>query len=125
MELFKYDPHMELGYDEGGLGNSPSVETVLVIRDLESGDEKSIMFDNLTTPVYFMVSKGLVPFQETLIERPEILVPQGEREVRGTEGTAIDGVTGQAIMDGWRSQQADRTLEIVCLGDPSLIDEIL
>lgn len=123
MDLFKYDPDMELGY--GYEENCPSVETSLVIRDPESGDQQEIMFDNLTNPVYFMVSKGLVPFQETLIERPEMLVPQGEKELKGTEGTAIDGVTGQAIMDGWRSQQADRTLEIVCLGDPSLIDEIL
>lgn len=122
MELFKYDPDMELGY--GLETQCPSVETVLVIRDPKSGDQTEIMFDNLTNPVYFMVSKGLVPLQETLVERPEVLLKKGEEELKGTEGTAIDGVTGQAIMDGWRSHQADRTLEIVCLGDPSLIDEI-
>lgn len=117
----KYDPHMSLAYDDV---DAPSLEVSVTIID-PTGVKKTrgMTWDNLTNPMFFLVANDLRPISEVLEDRPEILLPTGEKELPGTEGTAIDGVTGQQIIDGWRSRQGKYMVHITVHGDPDLLDQ--
>lgn len=115
-----FDPKMRLEYPDG----AASLETTVTVQDPETGEERGGMWDNLTHPIHFIVQNDLKIISEELVDRPKILIKDGERELRGTEGTAVDGVTKQAIMDGWRERQGKYTVEITCTGDPSVFDQV-
>lgn len=119
----EYDPDMDLGYrDLHDLEvEAKSIEVSLTFKDPNSDDEFSMMWDNLTHPMYFLVQNNLLPASEYLEERGEILLPEGEKELPGLEGTEIDGVTAQAVLDGWRAQQGDRTLVIEVDANPQIL----
>lgn len=118
-----YNPEMRLGY--GDFDESSTIEvTVRIIGQRHQRgptQQREMTWDNLTSPMYFLVKNDLLPFSESLEERIEVLLPQ-DKELAGTAGTAIDGVTHQGILDAWRSRQGDKRLVIIVHGDPSLLD---
>src|SRR4051794_12048920 len=115
-----YDPEMRLDY----LEDAPSLKvTISIIDPTGVKENRGATWDNLTNPMFFLVENDLRPISETLEDRAEILLPSGEEELPGTEGTPIDGVTGQQIMDGWRARQGKYSVSITVHGDPDLLDQ--
>lgn len=119
--LFTYDPGMHLAYED----DTPAVEVNVTIRDPKTGTERACTLDNLTNVMWFLVSHDLRPIDERLVEKHELLLPDGERTLGGTEGTAIDGISGQDVMDGWRARQGAYAVDLTVLGDPHLLDELM
>lgn len=115
-----YDPDMRLGYGS----EAPSLEVTLRVVDPDSDRTAEHTWDNLTNPLYLVVSQGWLPVSEELVDRLEVLLPEGERELRGTEGTEVDGVTGQSVLDAWRERQGAHRLLITVHGDPAQLEEV-
>lgn len=124
----QYDAGMDLAYrvGEGFEGKDcKSIEcTVVVIDPLDHSHMDELTYDNLTNAMWLCVLNDLKPLSEYLAPREEIVVTGGDKEVPGLEGTAIDGVTPQAIMDGWRAGLEKYRLVIEVEGDPAIIDRV-
>lgn len=121
-----YDPDLPLHYrdlkDTDAEAHSLEVSVIVISENGEDRDEMT--WDNLTFPMWFIVKNDLKVLSEYLDHRLEILVKDGERELRGTEGTAIDGVTAQQILDGWREAQGSFRLVIEVEGDPKILGTV-
>lgn len=124
-KLFEFDKDMRLEYrglKELEYFGEDSIETELKIIG-EDGKEAGVVWDNLTSAMYFIVSHGMKPWMEEIKVKEDLVLPASlDKELAGTEGTAIDGVTGRMILEGYRKTQGPFYLSITVKGDPSILE---
>lgn len=124
----QYDASMDLAYTVGeGIDgeDGKAIEVTVVVMDpLDHTHRNELTYDNLTNAMWLLVLNDLKPVNEYLAIREAMTVQGGEKEVPGLEGTALDGVTPQAILDGYRAQQGPFRVVIEVEGDPSILEAV-
>lgn len=103
-----YDNEMELMYTDDAM----TFDVEVIITNPETGETRSVVVDNLTSAMYFMVNNELCPIREGYDDKiPNLTNDELPEEIK-------------EIHEGFRDLTLHTfMLKITCEGDPDLLDQ--